>query len=54
MSELALQFQFHKGTIKTSRTSNLTRPRKVFQFHKGTIKTEIHYLLPIPYAISIP
>ena len=34
-----LQFQFHKGTIKTLLTDAVTSMRTGFQFHKGTIKT---------------
>ncbi len=33
------QFQFHKGTIKTSNHPPSTEAREGFQFHKGTIKT---------------
>ena len=33
------QFQFHKGTIKTSETQSRTIAAVRFQFHKGTIKT---------------
>ena len=33
-------FQFHKGTIKTSRCCFKTYSIKLFQFHKGTIKTD--------------
>ena len=34
-----LQFQFHKGTIKTPEARLMFRSVPVFQFHKGTIKT---------------
>ena len=37
------QFQFHKGTIKTSFISVVTAPQARFQFHKGTIKTLENY-----------
>ena len=36
---LLLEFQFHKGTIKTV-NDKLTRRVVEFQFHKGTIKTQ--------------
>ena len=32
-------FQFHKGTIKTSRDFVVPVRGREFQFHKGTIKT---------------
>ena len=34
-----LQFQFHKGTIKTAVRATFESVKYVFQFHKGTIKT---------------
>ena len=34
-----LQFQFHKGTIKTYKWTKKAHRRAKFQFHKGTIKT---------------
>ena len=33
------EFQFHKGTIKTSILNLLILLQSKFQFHKGTIKT---------------
>ena len=36
---MGLQFQFHKGTIRTSATLNATTGSDLFQFHKGTIRT---------------
>ena len=32
-------FQFHKGTIKTTRRTRAKEGTGIFQFHKGTIKT---------------
>ena len=32
-------FQFHKGTIKTSKNRSYNLNQHIFQFHKGTIKT---------------
>ena len=34
-----LEFQFHKGTIKTLVDARRNPTKQVFQFHKGTIKT---------------
>ena len=34
-----IQFQFHKGTIKTQKILNMFNRAGIFQFHKGTIKT---------------
>ena len=34
-------FQFHKGTIKTQKSSCRQSLHSAFQFHKGTIKTEV-------------
>ena len=42
-----LQFQFHKGTIRTLDTNNGRENITVFQFHKGTIRT-VH-----PYMASV-
>ena len=36
---LLLQFQFHKGTIKTIHELITETTDAQFQFHKGTIKT---------------
>ena len=33
------QFQFHKGTIRTSDTAQGSGTSATFQFHKGTIRT---------------
>ena len=38
---MRVQFQFHKGTIRTTYSSDNTTIAKVFQFHKGTIRTPI-------------
>ena len=48
------QFQFHKGTIKT--TASLQQEGKIqaFQFHKGTIKTYLRNLQKHLLTISIP
>ena len=32
-------FQFHKGTIRTAGTGDVTIKAPTFQFHKGTIRT---------------
>ena len=49
------RFQFHKGTIKTTRLVYDRLKTNLFQFHKGTIKTfrafravSSHTLLSIP------
>ena len=34
-----IQFQFHKGTIKTQAIKEANEAAISFQFHKGTIKT---------------
>ena len=34
------EFQFHKGTIKTSLADAVVLEPSAFQFHKGTIKTK--------------
>ena len=39
LTSMIKQFQFHKGTIKTSSFSPTFNNAIVFQFHKGTIKT---------------
>ncbi len=44
------QFQFHKGTIKTSLTRFINKNSIIFQFHKGTIKT----LFASPEEVNIP
>ena len=36
-------FQFHKGTIKTTRHPSTQTTTPTFQFHKGTIKTYIGF-----------
>ena len=38
---LYIEFQFHKGTIKTDLSHNDVFSCAPFQFHKGTIKTSI-------------
>ena len=38
--EQGLIFQFHKGTIRTSRVAQHKYTSKEFQFHKGTIRTK--------------
>ena len=36
---MEMEFQFHKGTIKTVVSVDTTIINHEFQFHKGTIKT---------------
>ena len=36
---IAVQFQFHKGTIRTFDTYTFADGTPLFQFHKGTIRT---------------
>ena len=36
---MVVEFQFHKGTIKTHIIERTTMRLIIFQFHKGTIKT---------------
>ena len=36
-----VEFQFHKGTIKTTITPVIFTSLSKFQFHKGTIKTSL-------------
>ena len=38
---LTLQFQFHKGTIRTKQTTKEICSGTKFQFHKGTIRTKV-------------
>ena len=33
------EFQFHKGTIRTTQAAEDAIIAKIFQFHKGTIRT---------------
>ena len=48
-------FQFHKGTIKTTKGQFEKGRAKTFQFHKGTIKTTISIVCKPPQLlISIP
>ena len=48
-------FQFHNGTIKTTRAGISTGAISGFQFHNGTIKTCVLVLLDcISIEISIP
>ena len=49
-----MQFQFHKGTIKTDKLYRLMSSAKEFQFHKGTIKTTHQHDSKIIPTISIP
>ena len=39
LRSLVTEFQFHKGTIRTSRGCEGARWWLEFQFHKGTIRT---------------
>ena len=39
-----MKFQFHKGTIRTKRTTTFRQSLSEFQFHKGTIRTQQHFL----------
>ena len=39
---IQLQFQFHKGTIRTEVQVNNMKTGQKFQFHKGTIRTFIN------------
>ena len=50
----ACQFQFHKGTIRTSQRRGTRRGAGAFQFHKGTIRTHNNWLGTSHYGISIP
>ena len=54
-SLLGKEFQFHKGTIKTSSSALRLTIGSRFQFHKGTIKTSISCASPkrISYFNSI-
>ena len=38
---IVMQFQFHKGTIKTELHNAVASGYALFQFHKGTIKTAV-------------
>ena len=50
-----LVFQFHKGTIKTTKGQFEKGRAKTFQFHKGTIKTCYeNQCQPKHFRISIP
>ena len=42
---VAFEFQFHKGTIKTTAVDKVHGQFVKFQFHKGTIKTDKLYRL---------
>ena len=39
MHQQLMQFQFHKGTIRTDLSHRHMFTAQVFQFHKGTIRT---------------
>ena len=43
------QFQFHKGTIRTSGSQASYYSQMAFQFHKGTIRTMRFSNLPLDY-----
>ena len=50
-----IEFQFHKGAIRTLRDSRVDRHASIFQFHKGAIRT-LRERVPIcclPYFNSI-
>ena len=49
-----MKFQFHKGTIKTTKGQFEKGRAKTFQFHKGTIKTKNPYFAGLAFQISIP
>ena len=49
-----MEFQFHKGTIKTSTDGVSTDGVSTFQFHKGTIKTQAPPVWDGWLLISIP
>ena len=49
-----LQFQFHKGTIRTIIDSVYEKAIVKFQFHKGTIKTYKNKITSLSLTISIP
>ena len=44
----SIEFQFHKGTIKTVRRNYIRKSLTRFQFHKGTIKTRIFAMYSFP------
>ena len=47
-------FQFHKGTIRTNKTSGKITAVAKFQFHKGTIRTTEKSPTLSANSISIP
>ena len=49
-----IEFQFHKGTIKTSLLYHPPKALISFQFHKGTIKTHEKKTSCSLLLISIP
>ena len=49
-----MEFQFHKGTIKTDEVAEIFKPYGEFQFHKGTIKTLVSRGCSLVSRISIP
>ena len=49
-----LQFQFHKGAIRTREEAKNIYGAKLFQFHKGAIRTLAALLAALCPLVSIP
>ena len=49
-----VEFQFHKGAIRTYQNQQNLAKEAVFQFHKGAIRTSQPSTKFIPKSISIP
>ena len=54
LSQSLMEFQFHKGAIRTPLTFIVRESTPKFQFHKGAIRTPQRYEKYSVYAISIP
>ena len=53
--QILIQFQFHKGTIRTGVLPNVTNEGvTLFQFHKGTIRTKSEVRRRDVGEVSIP
>ena len=54
LSQSLMEFQFHKGAIRTPLTFIVRESTPKFQFHKGAIRTLEADLLQANLDISIP
>ena len=55
INKLVKEFQFHKGTIRTTQYRVELSAPLIFQFHKGTIRTRLFYFSSATCTIiSIP